>query len=125
MASSTEGRHDREGIISLAHDDYNVVNGIVVSGQNLAAMTAVGKVTASGKYKVYDNAAGDGSEAAAGILLSATDASGGDVVAAIMIRGPATINESELTIAGDATAIAAAKVDLAALVPPIIVRAAL
>ncbi len=47
-------------------------------GQALEAGAVLGKVTASGKYKAFDPAAVDGSEAAAGVLYGAVDASAAD-----------------------------------------------
>lgn len=50
----------------------------IVSGQNLKSADVVGKITASGKYAIYNNAAVDGSEVAAGILYADVDASAAD-----------------------------------------------
>lgn len=46
----------------------------VAVGQNLELGAVVGRVTATGKVKRLDPAAGDGTELAAGILLGAIDA---------------------------------------------------
>jgi hypothetical protein len=67
----------------------------VLSGQNLQAATVLGKVTASGKYKALDLAASDGSQAAAGILYDAVDASGGDTEGVAIVR-LAEVNAAEL-----------------------------
>ena len=50
----------------------------VLSGQVLVAGTVLGKITASGKYKILAPAATDGTEAAAGVLWGAVDATGAD-----------------------------------------------
>jgi hypothetical protein len=55
----------------------------------------LGKVTASGKYKVLAPAAVDGSEVAAGILYNAVDASGGDAEGVAIVR-LAEVNAAEL-----------------------------
>lgn len=68
----------------------------VVSGQNLLAGTVVGKITASGKYTAYDNDAVDGSQTAAGVLLFAVDASGGDKKGVILARGPAVVSLDDI-----------------------------
>lgn len=62
---------------------------IIVSGQAaLTRGTVMGKVTASGKYAVYSDAASNGTEVAAGILALDTDAaSGGDVAAFMYVTG--------------------------------------
>lgn len=49
--------------------------------------TTVGKITASGKYGAYDNAASDGREVAAGFLLETINLKDGDVIAGIIIHG--------------------------------------
>jgi hypothetical protein len=85
MATKTEGQHANAAVISevgyISRDEVTVV-----SGQNLLACAVVGKITASGKYKEYDNAASDGSEVAAAMLLDACDATGGDTKAAVIAR---------------------------------------
>lgn len=50
----------------------------LVTGQNLAQFAVVGRVAASGKLKVWDPAANDGSQKAIGVLLYATDATAAD-----------------------------------------------
>ena len=89
----------------------------IISGQNLQAGAVLGKITASGKYTAYDNAASDGEEAAAGVLFGDIDATDGDEEGAGVLRGPAELHEGRLVFDSgqDGAAIAAAKVDLAAL----------
>ena len=58
----------------------------VASGQNLAAGTVVGIITASGKVTQLAPAASDGSQTAAGVLLNAVDASAGDKPGVIIAR---------------------------------------
>jgi hypothetical protein len=55
----------------------------------------IGKITASGKYKALDPAAVDGSEAAAGILYDAVDASAADAEGIAIVR-LAEVNAAEL-----------------------------
>lgn len=59
----------------------------VLSGQNLAQYSVVGRVTASGKVKLCDTAAVDGSQTPIGIMVNAIDASGGDLAGDIYIGG--------------------------------------
>ncbi|MBU1418340.1 MAG: head decoration protein [Proteobacteria bacterium] len=56
------------------------------SGQNLALLEVVGKVTADGKVVALDPAAVDGSEVAAGIMVAACDASTADKAGAAIVR---------------------------------------
>jgi hypothetical protein len=51
----------------------------------LAANTAFGIVTASGKLKLLNSANTDGSQNLAAVLYRATDTTGGDVVAEVVI----------------------------------------
>lgn len=118
MTTLTEGKHEGEFIGELAMGiGYHVDVVTLASGQNLAAGAVLGKITASGKYAAYDNAASSGVEVAAGILLGAVNASGGDVTTARVVRrGPATVNGNDLGwAANDAAGITAGKADLLAL----------
>ena len=58
----------------------------VVSGQNLAAGTVLGKITTGGKYTAYDNDATDGSQTVAGILLNAVNATSADTAGVAIVR---------------------------------------
>tara|TARA_R110002072_G_scaffold298960_1_gene473706 strand:+ start:20895 stop:21266 length:372 start_codon:yes stop_codon:yes gene_type:complete len=121
MTVLTEGRHSLEFLYSEAAGSRSRDNVTVVTGQNLTAGTVVGIVTASSKYAAYDNAAGDGTEVAAGILAYDTDATAADV-AAVIIGRDAEVNADELNWGAQAQpAIDAGVADLAAL--GIIVRA--
>ncbi|AKM11632.1 hypothetical protein AB433_07550 [Croceicoccus naphthovorans] len=53
----------------------------VLSGEVRSAGAVLGKITASGKYKLSASAAGDGSQTPALVLAQDVDASGGDVEA--------------------------------------------
>src|SRR5690242_21948 len=104
-------------IISELPGNQSRKNVTIVSGQDLAYGTVVGKITATGKYKAYDDDNSDGSEAAAGILVGdAIDATGGDK-AGVIIERDAEVNPDLLVWAStnDATDITNGKTDLAAL----------
>jgi len=58
----------------------------VASGQNLAAGTVVGIITASGKVTQLAPGATDGSENAAGVLVGNVDATAGDQPGVIVAR---------------------------------------
>jgi hypothetical protein len=84
----------------------------VASGAgNLAQGTAMGKVTATGKFKAYNNAATDGTDVCLGFLAHAVDATSADTVAGLIIGG--YLRESKL-IGLDA----AGKTDLGAISLP-------
>lgn len=100
MATFTESTHVSD-IVKREFDQlHNRETVTVVSGQNLAFGAVVGKITASGKYAAYNNAAATGVEVAAGVLLEAANASGGDVKAVILKRGPAVVSRPDLVFAG-------------------------
>jgi hypothetical protein len=82
----TEKRHAGDFLLSEGDGHYSRDNVTLASGQNLQAGTVLGKITSGGKYKVYDQQAGDGSEAAAGILYDNVDASAADTPAVIINR---------------------------------------
>ena len=79
-----------------AHQNFNREVVTMISGQDLVAGTVLGKITASGKYTLHNNAGGDGSEVAIAVLLFDCDASGGDTPAVILARGPAIVSNDDL-----------------------------
>lgn len=66
----------------LSRETLTVASG---SGKLLAG-TVLGKVTATGKYKPYDNDATDGTQTAAAILVYDIDATSSDVQAVTIVR---------------------------------------
>lgn len=73
----------------LLVQEYPMVEegGTILSGLTLARGTVVGKITASGKLKVFDTVNADGSEIPYGVLLDAVDASAADTVGPIAVSG--------------------------------------
>jgi len=70
---------------------------VTIDTGNLVCGTVLGKITASGKYVLHDNAAADGSQNAAAVLLQDADASSADVTAVALVRGPAVVALGKLT----------------------------
>ena len=91
MATSTLAKRESEFLHYELEPQYTREQVTVASGQNLPAGAVVGKITATGKYAAYNNAATDGTETAAGVLVAAVDASGGDAQGVILARGPAVV----------------------------------
>jgi hypothetical protein len=85
MATKTEGNHSAEFLLSN-EETLSFDKGVLITGQNLAAGTVLGKITASGKYTLHNNAASDGSEVAAAILYDATDATAADTPCTVVSR---------------------------------------
>jgi len=87
MASATEARRPGEFMVSEANGHRSREQIVVASGEGvLEAGTVLGVVTASGKYAAYDDAAADGTEAAAGILFAGVDATSADANAVAIVR---------------------------------------
>ena len=69
--------------------------GTLITGQNLVRGAVLGRITASGKLTLADDAAGDGSETPIGILVHDTDATSADKTCQIYVGG--CFNNDELT----------------------------
>ena len=67
----------------------------------------LGRITASGKYKLATSGGTDGAQNAAAVLLYATDATEADQNAVVILRGPAIVSKAALVF--DATVDDAAK----------------
>lgn len=81
----------------------------IVSGAGaLLAGTVLGKITASGKYKPYDDDAADGTQTAVAILYADVDATSADVKATVIARNAEVWQErlvwgAAVTTAGEKT----------------------
>lgn len=92
------------------------------SAATLKVGTVMGKVTATGKWKVALSAAVDGSQNPAGILIGSADGTSGDITLAaatdtnaiVLVRGPAIVADGYLVYGTGITA-GAAKTALQAL----------
>jgi len=76
----------------------------LLTGTNYALGSVLGKITASGKYKLAVVGAVDGSAVAAAVLLTATDATAGDATGVILARGPAIVSKAALVFDASVTA---------------------
>lgn len=76
---------------------------VTITAGELAAGTVLGKITASGKYAAHDPSATDGTETAVALLWGKADASGGEVDAVAVVRGPAIVNRHDLVFTGTPT----------------------
>jgi len=69
------------------------------SGTNYALGSVLGKITASGKYRLSPNAqvVGDeGAETAVAVLIEAVDATAADKTGLVVARGPAIVSKAAL-----------------------------
>lgn len=60
---------------------------VLISGENLVRGALLGKITASGKYKLSLSTANDGSEVPAAVLVHDGDATSGDINTLAYTRG--------------------------------------
>jgi len=74
VLTEASGQRSRENIV------------VVQTGAAILSGTVLGKVTASGKYAPYSNAAADGTEVAAGVLYNYLPAKTGDSKAVGFMR---------------------------------------
>jgi hypothetical protein len=74
----------------------------IASGANLIKGAVLGKITASGKYKLSASASSDGSEAPDAILAETANAASADVQAVVYFSGE--FNELALTLGAGHTA---------------------
>ena len=121
MPILSEPPHAGGFLVWEALRDYCRSTVILASG-TLQPGTILGKITASGKYAVHDPVAVDGTQTAAAILWNSVDASAGDTNAVVLTRGPAIVNQYEISIPGTPTAPQIAAAHAALLTLGILVR---
>ena len=73
----------------------------LLAGTAYPVGAVLGRITASGKYKLATSGGSDGAQNAAAVLLYATDATAADQEAVVMVRGPAIVSKAALVF--DAT----------------------
>ena len=79
--------------------NYNRETVTLKAGTNYALGSVLGKITASGKYRLSPAAqvAGDeGAETAAAVLIDLVDATGGDTTGLVIARGPVIMSQDAL-----------------------------
>ena len=88
---------------TMADYGYGRVEVIVNdSAQTLATGTVLGRVTSGGKFKVCTAGASDGSQNAAGIVITAKTIAGStDTKVLALVRGPAVVAKGGLVLAAD------------------------
>lgn len=92
-----EGKHTAEFLLSEGNGSISREQVTIAAAAGaLAAGTVLGKITASGKYAAYSNAASDGTEVAAGVLYAAAPDLATDQKAAAIVRS-AEVLGAELT----------------------------
>lgn len=117
MAATTMNPGAGYHLLSEGAGTYSRETVTIASGEGvLPAGAVLGKITSGGKYAWYDNAASDGTQAAAAVLFAEVDATSADVQAVVHVRHAEVWADRLAFIAGaDSTAITAGKADLLAL----------
>jgi hypothetical protein len=121
MPVLTEGPHTGGFLVWEALRDYTREVVTIASG-TLEPGSVLGKITAVGYYAAHDPAAVDGTETAVGVLWGKADASGGEVQAVAVVRGPAIVNRHDLVFAGSPSEAEIAAAHAALLEVGILVR---
>ncbi|HEV8033523.1 head decoration protein [Yoonia sp.] len=80
----------------------------LLAGTAYPVGAVLGRITASGKYKLATSGGSDGAQTAAAVLLRAVDATTADATAIILARGPSIVSKAALVF--DATIDDAAKI---------------
>jgi hypothetical protein len=80
----------------------------LLAGAAYPVGAVLGRITASGKYKLATSGGTDGAQTAAAVLLYAVDANGADANGVVVARGPTIVSKAALVF--DATVDDAAKI---------------
>ena len=90
----------------------------LLQGMPYPVGSVLGRITASGKYKLATSGGADGAETAIAVLLYAVDATLADATGIVVARGPAIVSRAALAYDGtvdDAAKITAKLAELTAL----------
>ena len=90
----------------------------LLQGMPYPVGSVLGKITASGKYKLATSGGSDGAQTATAVLLYAVDATLADAVGIVVARGPSIVSRAGLAYEGtvnDAAKITAKIAQLAAV----------
>jgi hypothetical protein len=80
----------------------------LLAGTAYPVGAVLGRITASGKYKLATSGGSDGAQTASAVLLYAVDASATDAIGVVVARGPAIVSRAALVF--DATVDDGAKI---------------
>jgi hypothetical protein len=72
----------------------------LLTGTNYPVGAVLGRITASGKYRLATASGSDGAQTAAAVLLYAVDASATDAIGVVIARGPAIVSRAALAFDG-------------------------
>ena len=101
MAALTQSPSMGDVLKYSENPNYTNESVTLLTGTSYKVGSVLGKITASGKYKLAAVGAVDGSAVAVAVLLTVTDATAGDATGVILARGPAIVSKAALVF--DAT----------------------
>lgn len=81
--------------------NFNRETVTLLEGTNYPVGAVLGRITASGKYKLATSGGSDGAQTASAVLLYAVNASATDAIGVVIARGPAIVSKAALVF--DAT----------------------
>ena len=90
----------------------------LLAGTPYPVGAVLGRITASGKYKLATSGGSDGAQTASAVLLYAVDATLADATGIVLVRGPSIVSRAALAYGAtvdDGTKIAAKITQLAAV----------
>jgi len=93
--------------------DYTRETVTLLAGTSYPLGAVLGKITASGKYKLATATGTDGAQTAVAVLLEAVDATAADATGVVLARGPSIVSDVQLVYDATVTTAAqkAAKID--------------
>jgi hypothetical protein len=72
----------------------------LLQGMPYPVGSVLGRITASGKYKLSTSGGSDGAQTATAVLLHAVDATLADAIGIVLVRGPAIVSRAALAYDG-------------------------
>ena len=72
----------------------------LLQGMPYPVGSVLGRITASGKYKLATSGGTDGAQTATAVLLYAVDATLADAIGIVLVRGPAIVSRAALAYDG-------------------------
>jgi hypothetical protein len=81
--------------------NFNRETVTLLEGTNYPVGAVLGRITASGKYKLATSGGSDGAQTASAVLLYTVNASATDAIGVVIARGPAIVSKAALVF--DAT----------------------
>lgn len=96
MPTLTQAPSQGDVVKFQLNPNYNNEAVTLLLGTNYKSGAVLGKITASGKYKLAVVGAVDGSAVAVAVLLNPVDATLADATGTILARGPAIVSRAAL-----------------------------